>query len=77
MAVDWEAVLAIALRNAEKAGICDRYRTIAGSAFEVDWGSVYDLVLFPGSATIFTKLLSPSIRSDESGDACLMRIHSF
>jgi hypothetical protein len=48
VAVDWEAVLAIALRNAEKAGVRDRYRTIAGSAFEVDWGSAYDLVLLPG-----------------------------
>jgi ubiquinone/menaquinone biosynthesis C-methylase UbiE len=48
VAVDWEAVLAIALRNAEKAGVEDRYRTIAGSAFEVDWGSAYDLVLLPG-----------------------------
>jgi hypothetical protein len=48
VAVDWEAVLAIALRNAEKAGVRDRYRTIAGSAFEVDWGTGYDLVLLPG-----------------------------
>jgi hypothetical protein len=48
VAVDWKTVLAIALRNAENAGVGDRYRTIAGSAFEVDWGSAYDLVLLPG-----------------------------
>lgn len=45
VAVDWEAVLAIAVSNADKAGVGDRYRTIAGSAFEVDWGGAYDLVL--------------------------------
>jgi O-methyltransferase domain len=48
VAVDWRAVLAIALRNAEKAGVGDRYRTIPGSAFDVDWGNAYDLVLLPG-----------------------------
>lgn len=47
VAVDWQAVLAVALRNAAQAGIAGRYRTIAGSAFEVDWGSEYDLVLLP------------------------------
>jgi ubiquinone/menaquinone biosynthesis C-methylase UbiE len=47
VAVDWQAVLAVALRNAEKADLGGRYRTIAGSAFEVDWGSAYDLVLLP------------------------------
>ncbi|AUW40901.1 hypothetical protein CUJ84_Chr000490 [Rhizobium leguminosarum] len=25
----------------------DRYQTIAGSAFDVDWGTGYDLVLLP------------------------------
>ena len=47
VAVDWQAVLAVALRNAAKFGIGQRYRTIAGSAFEVDWGVGYDLVLLP------------------------------
>jgi 2-polyprenyl-3-methyl-5-hydroxy-6-metoxy-1,4-benzoquinol methylase len=47
VAVDWAPVLALAKENAEKAGIGSRYRTIAGSAFEVDFGSDYDLVLLP------------------------------
>lgn len=44
-ALDWEPVLAVAKKNAEAAGIADRYRTLAGSAFEVDWGEGFDLVL--------------------------------
>ena len=44
MAIDWQAVLQVAQENAEAAGVADRYRTISGSAFEVDWGSGYDLV---------------------------------
>jgi 2-polyprenyl-3-methyl-5-hydroxy-6-metoxy-1,4-benzoquinol methylase len=46
-AVDWENVLAVAKRNAERAGVTARYRPVAGSAFEVDWGGGYDLVLLP------------------------------
>src|SRR5690349_16201041 len=44
-AVDWKAVLEVAKENAQKAGVADRYQTIEGSAFEVDFGSGYDLVL--------------------------------
>ena len=44
-AVDWKAVLEVAKENANKAGVSDRYRTIEGSAFDVDFGSGYDLVL--------------------------------
>jgi predicted nicotinamide N-methyase len=47
ISVDWEPVLTVAKENAEKAGIDSRYRTIAGSAFEVNFGSDYDLVLLP------------------------------
>jgi ubiquinone/menaquinone biosynthesis C-methylase UbiE len=45
VAVDWPHVLEIARGNAEKAGVGSRLRTVAGSAFEVDWGNGYDLVL--------------------------------
>jgi ubiquinone/menaquinone biosynthesis C-methylase UbiE len=45
VAVDWSNVLAMARRNAEAAGINSRYRTIAGSAFDVEFGAGYDLVL--------------------------------
>jgi SAM-dependent methyltransferase len=45
VAVDWAAVLEVARANARKAGVQDRYETRAGSAFEVDFGGPYDLVL--------------------------------
>jgi hypothetical protein len=44
-ALDWKAVLEVAKENAEKAGVADRYSTIEGSAFDVEFGSGYDLVL--------------------------------
>ncbi|HEY1403636.1 MAG TPA: class I SAM-dependent methyltransferase [Pyrinomonadaceae bacterium] len=43
--VDWQNVLAIAQRNAEAAGVAARYHLIPGSAFEVEFGDGYDLVL--------------------------------
>jgi hypothetical protein len=43
--LDWPNVLAVAKENAQKVGAGDRYSTIAGSAFDVDYGSGYDLVL--------------------------------
>ena len=45
VAVDWASVLEVAKENARKAGVSERYRTIPGSAFEVDYGSGYDVVL--------------------------------
>ncbi|MBA2341119.1 MAG: methyltransferase domain-containing protein [Pyrinomonadaceae bacterium] len=45
VAVDWPNVLEVAKENAQRARVSDRHRTIAGSAFDVDYGSDYDLVL--------------------------------
>jgi SAM-dependent methyltransferase len=45
VALDWANVLEVAKENAQAAGIADRFSTIAGSAFEVDYGTGYDLVL--------------------------------
>jgi SAM-dependent methyltransferase len=45
VALDWAAVLEVAKENAVKAGVADRYRTIAGSAFDAEFGSEYDVVL--------------------------------
>jgi predicted nicotinamide N-methyase len=45
VAVDWPSVLEVAKENAVKAGIADRYQIIPGSAFDVDYGTGYDLVL--------------------------------
>jgi SAM-dependent methyltransferase len=44
-ALDWKPVLEVAKENAQKAGVSDRYHTIEGSAFDVDFGSGYDLIL--------------------------------
>ena len=44
-AVDWKNVLAIAEENARAAGVADRYHLIPGSAFDVDFGADYDIVL--------------------------------
>lgn len=44
-AVDWPLVLEVAQENAEAAGVAERYTTIPGSAFEVDYGNDYDVVL--------------------------------
>jgi hypothetical protein len=44
-AVDWQAVLSVARENAEAAGVAERYQSLAGSAFDTDWGSGFDLVL--------------------------------
>lgn len=46
MAQDWANVLQVARDNARRAGVEDRYETLAGSAFEVDFGSGYDVILF-------------------------------
>jgi hypothetical protein len=45
--VDWPNVLEVAKENAGKFGVADRYTTIPGSAFEVDFGSGYDIILVP------------------------------
>ncbi|HYP14655.1 MAG TPA: class I SAM-dependent methyltransferase, partial [Bryobacteraceae bacterium] len=45
VAQDWESVLKVAARNAKSAGVESRYTLLAGSAFEVDYGGPYDVVL--------------------------------
>jgi SAM-dependent methyltransferase len=44
-AVDWAAVLDIARENATAAGVADRWHSIEGSAFEVEFGRDYDVAL--------------------------------
>lgn len=44
-ALDWANVLAVASENARAAGVADRHALLPGSAFDVDWGGPYDLVL--------------------------------
>jgi ubiquinone/menaquinone biosynthesis C-methylase UbiE len=45
VALDWPAVLEVAKENAAKAGVADRYSTIEGNAFDVDFGTGYDVAL--------------------------------
>jgi 2-polyprenyl-3-methyl-5-hydroxy-6-metoxy-1,4-benzoquinol methylase len=47
VALDWEAVLAVAEGNAAAAGLADRFSKIVGDAFTVDLGRDYDVVLVP------------------------------
>jgi len=54
-AVDWPKVLEVAKENAQTAGVADRYHTNPGSAFDVDYGTGYDLVLLTNFLHHFDK----------------------
>jgi 2-polyprenyl-3-methyl-5-hydroxy-6-metoxy-1,4-benzoquinol methylase len=45
VALDWAPVLEVAKENARKAGVGDRFAPLAGSAFDLDFGGPYDVVL--------------------------------
>jgi precorrin-6B methylase 2 len=45
-ALDWPNVLEVARQNAVSRGVDTRYHLLPGSAFELEWGSGYDAVLF-------------------------------
>jgi ubiquinone/menaquinone biosynthesis C-methylase UbiE len=44
---DWANVLEVARENAGKLGVINRYQLLPGSAFEVDLGTGYDIILVP------------------------------
>jgi len=44
-ALDWKNVLEVATANASKLGVADRHASLPGSAFEVEFGGPYDMVL--------------------------------
>jgi SAM-dependent methyltransferase len=46
-ACDWKNVLELAKTNAQAMGVADRHHLLPGSAFEIDFGGGYDLVLIP------------------------------
>jgi len=54
-AVDWPNVLEVAKENAQATGVADRYQTKAGSAFDVDYGTDYDVVLLTNFLHHFDK----------------------
>jgi hypothetical protein len=43
--LDWAPVLRVALANARKAGVEERYNMLPGSAFDVEFGGPYDAAL--------------------------------
>lgn len=45
VAVDWASVLQVATENAKRLGVEDRHTLLPGSAFDVDFGKDYDIVL--------------------------------
>ena len=68
----WAPVSRVALENAQKAGVQDRYDMLPGSAFEVDFGGPYDTVLLTNFLHHFDKetcvdLLKKIQRSLKSG----------
>ncbi len=44
-ALDWPNVLSVATENAQRFGVANRHELLPGSAFDVDWGGPYDIVL--------------------------------
>lgn len=71
-AVDWVNVLPVARENAEKFGVADRFNEIEGSAFDVDFGNGYDVVLVTNflhnfdipTCETFLKRVSHAIKDD-------------
>ena len=45
VALDWPNVLEVAKQHAQDAGVLNRYRTLAGNAFDLEYGSGYDIIL--------------------------------
>ena len=66
-AVDWPSVLEVAKENAQAAGVTDRYHTKPGSAFDVDYGTGYDIVLLTNFLHHFDK---------ETCETLLRKVHN-
>lgn len=66
-AVDWPRVLEVAKENAQAAGVSDRYQTNPGSAFDVDYGTGYDMVLLTNFLHHFDK---------ETCETLLRKVHA-
>jgi SAM-dependent methyltransferase len=67
VALDWPGVLEVAKENAREAGVAERYSTLEGSAFDVDFGAGYDAVLL----TNFLHHFDPP-----TCEALLRRVHA-
>lgn len=76
VALDWPNVLAVAERNARRAGVGERYRLLPGDAFEVEFGGPYDVVLLTNLLHHFdvpacTKLLQKIYSATKPGGRVL------
>ena len=67
VAIDWPNVLAVAKENAQALGVAGRYSTLEGSAFDVDYGTGYDLILL----TNFLHHFDPS-----TNETLLRKVHA-
>jgi 2-polyprenyl-3-methyl-5-hydroxy-6-metoxy-1,4-benzoquinol methylase len=47
VASDWAPVLTVATEHAQAMGVGDRFQTLPGDSFKVDYGTGFDLVLVP------------------------------
>ncbi len=65
-ALDWPNVLAVAAENAQRAGIADRHTLRPGSAFDIDWGGPYDVVLLTNFLHHFDVPYLPTIGGESS-----------
>ncbi len=75
-ALDWPNVLAVASENAKRAGVAERHALRPGSAFDVDWGGPYDIVLLTNFFHHFDvptcdKLAAKAHSALASGGRCL------
>ena len=70
--LDWAPVLRVALDNARKAGVQDRYDMLPGSAFEVDFGGPYDAVLLTNFLHHFDQATCVKVRARPGGRAATL-----
>ena len=71
-AVDWANVLTVASENAANFGVAERHHLIPGSAFDVDFGTDYDVVLVTNflhhfdadTCTQFMKKVNAALKPD-------------
>lgn len=60
-ALDWANVLQVATENAAKFGVADRHHLIEGSAFDVEFGEGYDIILLTNFLHHFDKPTNESL----------------
>ena len=79
VAVDWAPVLDVAKGNACNAGVEDRFEALPGSAFDVDYGGPYDIVLITnnGQATDLAQFTSLGIDPTRYPTVAVKSMHHF